>query len=159
MSFWIAPSVFAIGVPLTIIGSTAPEALVTVRIPKITISQAKHADEDGYFIFTFQNVEPGAYEMTISAMKNGASGETSQLVGVPEGVQYVTLSEIKLPLISQKPIKPEMADLNKDGKVNIVDFSILAYYWGQPNPKKGDLNGDEIVNLKDFSLMVSRWTN
>ncbi len=155
----IVPSVFAVGVPLTIIGSTSPEALVTVRIPKLTISQAKHADEDGYFIFTFQNVEPGAYEMMVSAIKNGASGEMSQLVGVPEGVQYVTLSEIKLPLISQKSIKSEMADLNEDGKVNIVDFSILAYYWGRPSPKKGDLNGDGVVNLKDFSLMASRWTN
>ena len=53
------------------------------------------------------------------------------------------------------------ADLNVDGRVNIVDFSILLFYWGGdgadavPSP---DINHDGTVNLTDFSIMIFYWT-
>jgi cysteine-rich repeat protein len=53
------------------------------------------------------------------------------------------------------------ADLNVDGKVNIVDFSILLFNWGTsggtatPPP---DINRDGTVNLTDFSIMIFYWT-
>jgi hypothetical protein len=51
-------------------------------------------------------------------------------------------------------------DLNKDGKINIVDFSILMYFWNQTNPSNpcADINKDGIVNLTDFSIMLFWWT-
>jgi cysteine-rich repeat protein len=49
------------------------------------------------------------------------------------------------------------ADLNKDGRVNLLDFSILLYYWGSDNPC-ADQNQDGIVNLADFSIMMYYWT-
>ena len=49
------------------------------------------------------------------------------------------------------------ADLNKDGKVNLVDFSILLYYWGSSNGC-ADQNHDGKVNLTDFSIMLYNWT-
>jgi hypothetical protein len=49
------------------------------------------------------------------------------------------------------------ADLNQDGKVNLIDFSILLYYWGTNNPC-ADQNQDGIVNLVDFSIMMYYWT-
>ena len=52
------------------------------------------------------------------------------------------------------------ADLNFDGKVNIVDFSILLYFWGQKKPANvcADINHDGIVNVIDFSIMMYWWT-
>ena len=52
------------------------------------------------------------------------------------------------------------ADLNFDGKVNIIDFSILLYFWGQINPVNAcaDINFDGIVNIVDFSIMMYYWT-
>jgi len=52
------------------------------------------------------------------------------------------------------------ADLNFDGKVDLVDFSILLYYWGQKNPKNScvDINSDGIVNIVDFSIMMYWWS-
>ncbi|MCK5027439.1 MAG: DUF4215 domain-containing protein [Candidatus Pacebacteria bacterium] len=53
------------------------------------------------------------------------------------------------------------ADLNVDGRVNIVDFSILLFNWGgsgggaTPSP---DINHDGVVNLTDFSIMIFYWT-
>jgi hypothetical protein len=48
-------------------------------------------------------------------------------------------------------------DLNKDGRVNLTDFSILLYYWGTDNAC-ADQNQDGIVNLTDFSIMMYYWT-
>ena len=51
-------------------------------------------------------------------------------------------------------------DLNGDGKVNITDFSILLYFWGQANPSNicVDINSDGKVNIVDFSIMMYGWT-
>ncbi len=49
------------------------------------------------------------------------------------------------------------ADLNNDGKINLMDFSILLYYWGTDN-QCADQNRDGEVNLADFSIMMYYWT-
>lgn len=56
------------------------------------------------------------------------------------------------------------ADFNLDARINIIDFSILIFYW-QRNPAIGDptnictdLNTDEIVNIFDFSILMHQWT-
>ena len=52
---------------------------------------------------------------------------------------------------------PISADLNKDGRVNLADFSILLFHW---NTDHGiaDLNQDGRVSLTDFSIMLFQWT-
>lgn len=49
------------------------------------------------------------------------------------------------------------SDLNKDGKVNLVDFSILLFNWRTSDPV-ADINMDGTVNLTDFSIMLANWT-
>ena len=53
------------------------------------------------------------------------------------------------------------ADLNFDNRVNIVDFSILLYFWGQRKPANicADINQDGIVDIVDFSIMMYWWTS
>jgi phage host-nuclease inhibitor protein Gam len=52
------------------------------------------------------------------------------------------------------------SDLNNDGKVNIVDFSMLLYYWHKKPPvtSKADINKDGIVDIIDLSIMLYDWT-
>ena len=57
------------------------------------------------------------------------------------------------------------ADFNFDTRVNIIDFSILIFYW-ESDPAIGnitnictDLNTDEIVNIFDFSILMHQWTH
>lgn len=52
---------------------------------------------------------------------------------------------------------PDSADLNGDGKVNLVDFSILLFHWNTDHAV-ADLNGDGKVNLTDFSILLFNWT-
>lgn len=48
------------------------------------------------------------------------------------------------------------ADLNGDGIVNSIDWSIMNQYWGTSNPV-ADLNCDGIVNTIDWSIMNMNW--
>ena len=53
-----------------------------------------------------------------------------------------------------------IGDLNCDGRVNIIDFSIMAYWYNKKTtpPTKIDLNGDGKITLIDFSIMAFYWT-
>ena len=48
------------------------------------------------------------------------------------------------------------ADINKDGKVNAIDLSLLRQNYGKPGPV-GDLDGDGKVNARDLALLRSRF--
>ena len=60
--------------------------------------------------------------------------------------------------------KPKKCDLNEDGRCNLIDFSIAAYWYKRPlTPvfiirEKKHLNGDGRVDLVDFSIMAYYWT-
>ncbi len=55
------------------------------------------------------------------------------------------------------PSATRSADLNGDGKVNLVDFSILLSNW-QTDDEVADINADGNVNIADFSIMRFQWT-
>ncbi len=48
-------------------------------------------------------------------------------------------------------------DINGDGKVNLVDFSIFLLSWNTSDAR-ADFNVDGSVNLADFSIMLFSWT-
>ena len=51
-------------------------------------------------------------------------------------------------------------DCNADKVINLVDFSVLAFWYGKLNPPKCvDTNGDDIINLIDFSILAYYWTS
>ncbi len=52
---------------------------------------------------------------------------------------------------------PKNGDMNGDGKVNLVDFSILLFHFGTDH-EIADLNADGKVNLTDFSILLFNWT-
>jgi hypothetical protein len=54
---------------------------------------------------------------------------------------------------------PLRGDLNGDGRVNLVDFSIVAFWYKRPSPSESaDLNNDGVVDLVDVSIMAFNWT-
>ena len=55
--------------------------------------------------------------------------------------------------------KALIGDLNKDGKVNIIDFSILAFWYKKTGfPADFDLKQDGKIDLRDFSIMAFSWS-
>ncbi len=51
------------------------------------------------------------------------------------------------------------ADINNDGKVDILDLSILASNFNQTGKtfSQGDITGDGTVNVFDFSVLAGQW--
>ena len=50
-------------------------------------------------------------------------------------------------------------DCNADKIINLVDFSVLAFWYGKKDPPVCvDTNRDGIINLVDFSILAFYWT-
>jgi cysteine-rich repeat protein len=53
------------------------------------------------------------------------------------------------------------SDLNSDGEVDLIDFSILLFWWqtpgGDSNPP-ADINSNGNVGIEDFSILLFNWT-
>ena len=78
--------------------------------------------------------------------------ETRLFTIIPKGQPFPSVSPVPGP-------QCRGADLNLDGKVNLVDFSIMLYWWQSRNAQHPcvDINKDGIVNLIDFSIMMYQW--
>ena len=53
------------------------------------------------------------------------------------------------------------SDLNRDTKINLIDFSILIFWWqtaGGDSDPPADINGNGRVSLEDFSILLFNWT-
>lgn len=48
-------------------------------------------------------------------------------------------------------------DINGDGKMNLIDFSIMLSHWGTDDAN-ADFNHDGVVSLADFSILLFNWT-
>jgi hypothetical protein len=62
-------------------------------------------------------------------------------------------------------VAPEVAvcnnvgDFNNDCRVNLVDYSILAFWYKKDLPPASvDLNHDNTINIIDFSILAHYWT-
>jgi len=139
------------GETLNISGQTAPEGEISIFINSERIEEVVKkikAERDGTWFYAFDTsiLKDGSYTIRAKAALGGdLSSSYSKVLsfnigkGVPFGKIYLN------------------SDLNGDNKVNLVDFSIMMYYWGTDNAYC-DQNGDGEVNLPDFSIMMYCWT-
>lgn len=138
------------GEPLNLIGETVPNASVSAFVNAIeesvgtaTTSNGRwsvSADTSGLENESFHSAKALFSLPGVSAQeKSGYSASLSFYVGEAEVGDIIS------------------ADLNRDGKVNLVDFSILLFHWGTDDII-ADLNQDVKVNLTDFSILLFNWT-
>lgn len=145
------------GESVIISGNTAPSALVYVSIASSTRSVfSVNSDERGIFSYTFATRlrDTGSYRFSATVATTSAMSISSDEVEVVIGNQTVT----------QKITgTPRMGNLNGDAKVDIKDFSILAFWLKRPlssefsSIEKTHLNGDGKVDLRDFSIVAYHW--
>lgn len=134
------------GATINIFGSAQPNVTVKVTVNSHTINVDTTSDGNGTYNLPFNtgtyNLELGLHTTFDKATNGTLQSDISQVLSFT-----VTAA-------------CSGSDLNKDGKVNLTDFSILLYNWGQsppPNPC-ADINKDGLVNLTDFSIMLFAWT-
>jgi len=139
---------------LNIFGQTVPSVEVSVTISsEEPLFKKVSANENGAWFYKLDTSETEYGEHTAkarSATKQDIS-DFSQLAHF-----IVSASSRENPLQKVWTLK---GDFNNDNKVNLIDFSIAAYWYKRPSPsQKIDLDGNGIVDLVDFSIMAYYWT-
>ncbi len=135
------------GTPPTISGYTVPGATTTVLIlPGDPKPIAAVADRSGAW----------AVQVDTASLKNGfhSAKAAFQLTSVVKSGYGKALNFY---VGSDLPKNAPSPDLNHDGKVNLVDFSIFLLSW-ETDAYETDFNQDGNTNLADFSIMLFAWT-
>lgn len=153
----------------------------TIRVSPDPVDPGQVLTLNGYAlansVVTLENIKDGSTaskkEVTVNADGNGAWSTTLDTSGFTLGTYKVrakasqadgittNFSNYTLYGVGQSAVRPINADLNRDGKVNLVDFSILLFWWntnGGTSDPSADINGDSKVNLVDFSILLFNWT-
>ncbi|HET9641598.1 MAG TPA: dockerin type I domain-containing protein [Candidatus Paceibacterota bacterium] len=140
---------------LVIFGQSAPQSSVTITVNSDTelFLQSK-SDSIGAYLYTLDTapLELGSHSAKSKAAVAGEISEFGQAVDFAVGTESITRQATK---------KCGIGDLNCDGKVNLIDYSIMAYWYHRPLSGRGvraDLNKDVKVNLTDFSILAAHWT-
>jgi hypothetical protein len=142
------------GDPIILFGSTAPNAKVSISVNSVTeLIKRVTANANGIWSYTLNSLElaRGSYEGKARAITSNDISLFSDpavfIVGTQNKSRPTTLRGNK------------RCDINQDGRVNLLDFSILAFWYKRTGfPDKVDLNTDKRVDLSDVSILAYCWT-
>lgn len=142
------------GDPLELNGQSVPEVdISTVVNSAHEIITATSSDTDGFWSLT---VDTTPLEEDIHTAK--AQFFTS-LDGSEVSSSFSQALTFFIGDVAEGFIGP--SDLNVDGSVNLIDFSILLFHWGTDGADSeppADINFSGNVDLTDFSIMIFNWT-
>ena len=145
----LSPTQVERGGVVGIAGQVFPKSEVNIFVASNEVVKLAPADEKGKW----------DYKLGTDFLAEGEhSARAKALFG--EGEQSPFSQTLPFLVVKPGAMICKGADLNFDGKVNLIDFSILLYFWGQRNPSNRcvDINFDGIVNIIDFSIMMYWWT-
>lgn len=133
---------------ITIEGSSLPNKTVEVIF-----------EGDGGRTFTLDSSSLGVYSVTIPAtFSEGEYILRARYVGDSRTSKAIRLTVGGASIPRNEAVTNIPGDCNFDQRVTLVDFSVLAYWYGKDNPPKCvDANRDGIINLVDFSILAFYW--
>ena len=141
------------GEVIKIFGQSIPNSDITVIISsEEEIFGKTKADKIGAYLYNLDTLE---IEMGEHLAKSRATLE-EEISSLSKVITFKVGTKTVLKELIAKIVK---ADLNGDKKVNLIDFSVAAYWYKRPSPPQNvDLNQDGKVDLVDFSIMAYYWT-
>ena len=141
------------GEVIKIFGQSIPNSDVIVIINSDEEIYGKtQADKIGAYLYNLDTLE---IEMGDHLAKSRATLE-EEISPLSKAVSFKVGIKTVLKELIAKIVK---ADLNDDKKVNLIDFSVAAYWYKRLSPPQNvDLNKDGKVDLVDFSIMAYYWT-
>ncbi len=143
----VSQSTLAPGGLLTISGQSVPTAQVMTQLDgQASSSLASTVDATGDWALQLDTGSIALGDHNVKAMFTLGTSTSS---GFGQSVNFI--------VGSGNGACSATSDMNKDSKVNLVDFSIFLTYWGTTDPR-ADFNCDGKVNLADFSIMLFNWT-
>ena len=145
------------GDTFTASGYSAPNSEVEVLLYK------RGSSDSTATIYTADVSSQGTWSIDINTEELDADNyfikAQSVLAGGVERSEFSNRLEIGIGAGVGGPILS--ADLNVDGSVNLIDFSILLFHWstsGGDSDPPADINQNGRVELADFSIMLFQWT-
>lgn len=154
----ISSSHFVVGLnqQYSVYGYAPPGSSVEVVIAGVKSFGTTTANAQGYWQLNLSGEPPfGAYSLRARATFNGFTS----LYSKPIQILFFLVSPTQP---AEPPPPPQLAscvDYNKDRRVNLIDFSILLFWFGKDNPPSVvDCNQDGLINIKDFSILMYFWT-
>lgn len=164
---FIAPTIqldkleVARGEPISIIGQSAPSSTVSIVVnSEKEIIKKTEADSNGLWTYKFDTslLEFGNHSAKANSATNEDISTFSKSVGFKVGTKTVLA-----PKTNKKDVSK--VDANGDGRINLVDFSIMAYWYKRPLSSASakvreqiDINKDGKIDLVDFSILAYYWT-
>lgn len=143
------------GDPIAIFGKSAPGSLVAITVhSEQEIITTAQADSDGVYL-RYVDSSPLAFGDHTAQSLSTQEGNLS-----PRSVQMAFIVGTENVPRVQQATACQKADINCDGRVDLVDYSIMVYWNQRPGtlPARVDLNGDAVVTLADLSILAYYWT-
>jgi hypothetical protein len=146
------------GENIVIFGQSTPSAEIIINVnSENEFFDKTSSDANGVYLKNFDTsvLEYGNHSTKSKASIKGEISSFSNLASFAVGLKNI---------FATSKTKLVKCDLNDDGKCNLVDFSIAAYWYKRPLStefalrEKQHLNGDGKVDLVDFSIMAYYWT-
>jgi len=143
---------------ITIFGQSTSNSqiVISVNSPQEFFKNTS-SDENGVYLHSFDTsvLEQGQHSTKSKALKN------TEISSFGDAVNFIVGTKNVLADNTKKIIK---CDLNEDGRCNLIDFSITAFWYKRPLnssfilKEKKYLSGDGKIDLVDFSIMAFYWT-
>lgn len=131
---------------LTISGQSIPSAGIIAQIFNGPVVFNSETDRSGAWALQVDTASlTTGYHLVRAAFEIGSTTKS----GFGRSVNFYVGGD--------SPLSDKSPDLNGDGKVNLVDFSIFLLSWNTDD-ERPDFNSDSKVNLGDFSIMLFNWT-
>jgi len=143
---------------LEVSGQAAPDAVVTIKILPSGIVRQMLVQNDGRYFARIETagLPAGLYKILVNEkLKEGGESVFSDIEKFGIGMPYEK-RKFEIPGIGSD----YQPDYNRDGRVNIIDVSIMLYWFKKSVPAGFflDLNGDGKVDIADFSVLAYYWT-
>jgi len=140
------------GDQITISGQALPNSEVQVHFNNSSSVITAVTQSNGEWAVAYNTASLGSAQHTVRARYVIGSG------------RLITQSSFSTTLqlfvgVDGSPTTP--SDLNRDGRINLIDFSILIFWWGTnagSSDPPADINGNGNVGLEDFSILLFNWT-
>lgn len=145
---------------IAIFGYSVPNSSVTITVnsdtPHFVNAQTNTA---GVYLYNFNSavLEYGSHNALSRTAVQDLVSATSNAVGFSVGNTNIPKTNTAATDFCGNGL---IGDLNCDQKVNLVDFSIMAYWYKNRMvpPTYVDLNHDAVITLVDFSILAYHWT-
>jgi cysteine-rich repeat protein len=140
------------GDTISLRGQSVPDALVEIHFNDSEIVEEVTSDGDGDWSLDFDTSRLSVSQHLVRARN---------IFGTPPLTTESSFSTSLQLFVGVDGQATRPSDLNRDGSVNLIDFSILIFWWGTnggTSDPPADINQNSNVGLEDFSILLFNWT-